>query len=61
MNSAALAIDILGAVKEWRDARSSFFKMQDVSMDELHSKTEIWMRLGRAEDHLMELARDIKG
>jgi len=47
--------DVIEAVKEWRDARASFlfFSTGEIPIS-------AWVRLGKAENHLMEIARELK-
>jgi hypothetical protein len=52
--------EIVAALKEWRDARQTFWAVPPISMDPKERfPLEIWTRLGHAESRLMELARKL--
>lgn len=50
--------EVMEAVREWRDAREAFFALPPLSNDPKDRiPPEVMVRLGSAEDRLMQLAR----
>ena len=53
-------LELIAAVKEWRDARQDFFDLPPLGPDPKDRiPPKIWARLGNAEDALMQLARKL--
>jgi hypothetical protein len=53
--------DLEGALIEWREARKAFFAVPAISADpKLRFPPYVWMRLGRAEHRLMQMAEQLE-
>jgi hypothetical protein len=53
--------DLFAAVIEWREARKAFFTATQPAGTVERFPMDVWTRLGKAENRLMELASRLEG